>query len=338
VKTTKVLITGIGGLLGSTFARYLINKGGYEVIGIDNMIGGVEGNVPERATYIEGDITDTKLLTELCEGVDTVFHTAALPYEGLSVFSPAITVNSIVSGTVSVASACLANNVRLLINCSSMARYGDQLPPFTEDMQRKPVDPYGLAKAQAEEHLEMLHDIHGLNFVTVVPHNVIGVGQRYYDPFRNVVGIMINRALQGKPIVIYGDGEQKRSFSDVYDCIEAVYKMMITDRDISRQAYNIGPDDNEISIKQLAYKVGHYASIYPSFNHFPDRPREVKNAFCSSDKIRREFNYNASISLDKTLESMVAWIKGREPKDFEYHLPLEFVTEETPKTWTDKLI
>jgi len=338
VKTTKVLITGIGGLLGSTFARYLINKGGYEVIGIDNMIGGVEGNVPERATYIEGDITDTKLLTELCEGVDTVFHTAALPYEGLSVFSPAITVNSIVSGTVSVASACLANNVRLLINCSSMARYGDQLPPFTEDMQRKPVDPYGLAKAQAEEHLEMLHDIHGLNFVTVVPHNVIGVGQRYYDPFRNVVGIMINRALQGKPIVIYGDGEQKRSFSDVYDCIEAVYKMMITDRDISRQAYNIGPDDNEISIKQLAYKVGHYASIYPSFNHFPDRPREVKNAFCSSDKIRREFNYNASISLDKTLESMVDWIKGREPKDFEYHLPLEFVTEETPKTWTDKLI
>lgn len=338
MKTTKVLITGIGGLLGSTFARYLINKGGYEVVGIDNMIGGVEGNVPERATYIEGDITNTKLLTELCKGVDTVFHTAALPYEGLSVFSPAITVNSIVSGTVSIASACLANNVRLLINCSSMARYGEQLPPFTEDMQRKPVDPYGLAKAQAEEHLEMLHDIHGLNFVTVVPHNVIGVGQRYYDPFRNVVGIMINRALQGKPIVIYGDGEQKRSFSDVYDCIEAVYKMMITDRDISRQAYNIGPDDNEISIKQLAYKVGHYASIYPSFNHFPDRPREVKNAYCSSDKIRREFNYNASISLDKTLESMVAWIKGREPKDFEYHLPLEFVTEETPKTWTDKLI
>lgn len=338
MKTTKVLITGIGGLLGSTFARYLINKGGYEVVGIDNMIGGVEGNVPERATYIEGDITNTKLLTELCKGVDTVFHTAALPYEGLSVFSPAITVNSIVSGTVSVASACLANNVRLLINCSSMARYGEQLPPFTEDMQRKPVDPYGLAKAQAEEHLEMLHDIHGLNFVTVVPHNVIGVGQRYYDPFRNVVGIMINRALQGKPIVIYGDGEQKRSFSDVYDCIEAVYKMMITDRDISRQAYNIGPDDNEISIKQLAYKVGHYASIYPSFNHFPDRPREVKNAYCSSDKIRREFNYNASISLDKTLESMVAWIKGREPKDFEYHLPLEFITEETPKTWTDKLI
>lgn len=339
MKTTKVLITGISGLLGSTYARYLITKGGYEVIGIDNMIGGVEGNVPEKATYIRGDIQDTALLTELCEGVDTVFHTAALPYEGLSVFSPACTVNSIVSGTVSVASACLANKVRLLINCSSMARYGDQQPPFTEDMHRKPVDPYGLAKAQAEEHLEMLNEIHGLNFVTVVPHNVIGVGQRYYDPFRNVVGIMINRCIQGKPIVVYGDGEQKRSFSNVRDCIESVYKIMNSDReDIIGQAYNIGPDENEISIKQLAYKVGHHCSIYPSFNHFPDRPREVKNAYCSSDKVRREFNYNASISVDKTLEEMVAWIKGREPKEFEYHLPLEFTMDDTPKTWTDKLI
>jgi UDP-glucose 4-epimerase len=337
VKTKKVLITGIGGLLGSTFARYLINKGGYEVIGIDNMIGGVIGNVPEKATYIEGDITDTELMTKLCEGVDTVFHTAALPYEGLSVFSPAIVTQSIVFGTVSVASACLANNVRLLINCSSMARYGDQQPPFTENMQRKPVDPYGLAKAQAEEHLEMLNEIHGLNFITVVPHNVIGVGQRYYDPFRNVVGIMINRTLQGKPIIVYGDGEQKRSFSNVYDCIEAVYKIMISDRNISRQVFNIGPDDNEISIKQLAYKVGHFCEKYPNLQHFPDRPREVKNAYCSSDKIRKEFNYNASITVDQTLKDMVAWIKPQ-VRDFEYHLKLEFITDETPKTWTDKLI
>lgn len=334
---TKVVITGISGLLGSTYARYLITKGGYEVVGIDNMIGGVEGNVPEKAEYIRGDIQDTALLTEVCKDADCVFHTAALPYEGLSVFSPAITTNSIVSGTVSVASACLSNEVRLLINCSSMARYGDQIPPFTEDMLRKPVDPYGLAKAQAEEHLELLNEIHGLNFVTVVPHNVIGKGQRYYDPFRNVVGIMINRVLQGKPIVVYGDGEQKRSFSNVYDCIEAVFKIMTSNRDIAKQVYNIGPDDNEISIKQLAYKVGHFCEKYPNLQHFPDRPREVKNAFCSSDKIRQEFNYNAAITVDQTLKDMISWIKPQ-VRDFEYHLPLEFTTDETPKTWTDKLI
>jgi UDP-glucose 4-epimerase len=334
---TKVFITGIAGLLGSTFARYLINQGGYEVTGIDNGIGGIDENVPEKATYIKGDILDIELLKKHMEGADTVFHAASLPYEGLSIFSPTVTATSIVSGTLAVAMATLHCKVRLLINCSSMARYGDLVPPFTEDMEPKPADPYGLAKLQAEQHLEMLSDIHGLNYVTVVPHNVIGIGQRYFDPFRNVVGIMINRICQNKSLIIYGDGEQKRSFSNVLDCIKAVEQLMISSKDLCRQVYNIGPDDNEISIKQLAYKIGHFAEVYPALQHFPDRPNEVKNAFCSSAKIQKEFNYVAAISADKTIQEMVNWIKPR-VRDFEYHLPLELITDKTPKTWTDKLI
>ena len=334
---TKVFITGIAGLLGSSFARYLINQGGYEVVGIDNGIGGIDSNVPEKAIYIKGDILGIELLKEHMEGADTVFHTASLPYEGLSVFSPTITATSIVSGTLAVAMAALHCKVRLFINCSSMARYGDQVPPFTEDMPTKPVDPYGLAKVQAEEHLKLLSDIHGLHYVTVVPHNVIGVGQRYFDPFRNVVGIMINRVCQGKSIIVYGDGEQKRSFSNVLDCIKAVEQIMNSAKDIGQQVYNIGPDDNEISIKQLAYRIGHHAEVYPALQHFPDRPNEVKNAYCSSAKISAEFNYKAAISADQTIKEMVEWIKPR-VRDFEYHLPLELITDKTPKTWTDKLI
>lgn len=333
----KVFITGISGLLGSSMARHLINNG-HEVVGIDNMIGGVEGNVPELAEYIKGDILDTELLKKSMKGCEVVFHTAALPYEGLSVFSPTITASSIVSGTISTAVAAIDNKIRLFINCSSMARYGDQTPPFTEDMSPKPVDPYGLAKVQAEQHLKILNEIHGLNYLTVVPHNVIGVGQRYYDPFRNVVGIMINRVLHRKPIIVYGDGEQKRSFSNVLDCIRAIYRMMESTRtDLCGEVYNIGPDDNEISIKELAYKVGHHCSVYPNLEHFPDRPVEVKNAFCSSQKVRDEWNYNATITVDQTIQEMVSWIRPIK-REFEYHLPLEFVTDKTPKTWTERLI
>lgn len=334
----RVFITGISGLLGSSLAKHLTTFTDYEVVGIDNMIGGVEGNVPDAATYVEGDILDTELLKEKMAGCDVVFHAAALPYEGLSVFSPTITATSIVSGTLSVAMAALHNNVRLMINCSSMARYGDQQPPFTEDMPTKPVDPYGLAKVQAEQHLQMLSDIHGLNYVTVVPHNVIGIGQRFYDPFRNVVGIMINRALHNRNIIVYGDGEQKRSFSNVRDCIEAIVRIMESNReDLCGQVYNIGPDDNEISIKDLAFKVLHHCEQYRSLEHFPDRPNEVKNAYCSSDKIRKEFNYNAKVSVDETIKEMVGWIKPIK-REFEYHLPLELITEKTPKTWTDRLM
>ncbi len=334
----RVFITGISGLLGSTMAKYLLAKGEYEVVGIDNMIGGVEGNVPDAAEYHRGDILDLDLLKEIMSGCDAVFHTASLPYEGLSVFSPTITTTSIVSGTVAVAMAALHNNVRILVNCSSMARYGDQKPPFTEDMPTKPVDPYGLAKVQAEQHLEMLSQIHGLNYVTVVPHNVIGVGQRYYDPFRNVVGIMINRVLNHKNIIVYGDGEQKRSFSNVRDCIEAVHRIIESNRtDLCGQVYNIGPDENEITINDLAGKVIYHCEEYRSIDYYPDRPREVKNAFCSSDKIRSEFNYNAAVPMEQTVKEMVDWIRPIK-KDFEYHLPLELVTEQTPKTWTEKLI
>jgi len=333
----RVFITGISGLLGSTMARHLITNG-HEVVGIDNMIGGVEGNVPELAEYIKGDILDTELMKKSMKGCEIVFHTASLPYEGLSVFSPTITASSIVSGTISTAIAALDNNVRLFINCSSMARYGNQTPPFTEDMMPKPVDPYGLAKVQAEQHLKILSEIHGLNYLTVVPHNVIGVGQRYYDPFRNVVGIMINRTLHRKPIIVYGDGEQKRSFSNVLDCIRAIYRMMESTRtDLCGEVYNIGPDDNEISIKELAYKVGHHCSVYPNLEHFPDRPVEVKNAFCSSQKVRDEWNYNATITVDQTIQEMVNWIRPIK-REFEYHLPLELITDKTPKTWTERLI
>ena len=333
----KVFITGISGLLGSTLAKYLLAKGGYTIIGIDNGIGGVEDNLPADVTYYNADILDTAFLKTIMEGVDVVFHAAALPYEGLSVFSPTITTTSIVSGTVSVAIAVLHNKVRLMINCSSMARYGDQTPPFTEDMVTKPVDPYGLAKVQAEQHLAMLAKIHGLNYVTVVPHNVIGIGQRYFDPFRNVVGIMINRTLQEKPIVVYGDGEQKRSFSNAVDCIKAVENIMLSDRHLTGQIYNIGPDNNEISIKQLATIICKEAGKEVVLQHFPDRPIEVKNAYCSSDKIRKEFNYNAVITVEQTIYQMVQWIKPR-VRAFEYHLPLELITDKTPKTWTEQLI
>ena len=131
----------------------------------------------------------------------------------------------------------------------------------------------------------MLSQIHGLQYVTVVPHNVIGTGQRFYDPFRNVVGIMINRCLHHKPIIVYGDGEQKRSFSNVYDCIRAVHRIMESTRtDLCGQVYNIGPDENEITIKELAYKVGHFCQVYLTYNTFLTDLQKSKMLFAQAKK------------------------------------------------------
>jgi UDP-glucose 4-epimerase len=332
----KVFITGVAGLLGSNLAKHLIAKN-VEVVGVDNLVGGIKSNIPPAVQFHSTNILSTDTIKQLMWGCDVVAHCAALPYEGLSVFSPKLAVESIVTGTVSVASAAIANNVKRFINFSSMARYGHAHPPFMETHITHPVDPYGLAKLHAEQHLKLLSQIHGLNYTTVVPHNVIGVGQRYYDPFRNVVGIMINRILSNKSIIVYGDGEQKRSFSDVSDCIDAVYKIMVSERDLCGEVYNIGPDKNEITINQLAQKIANKAGKSLKIDYFPDRPTEVKNAYCSSYKINKQFNYNASVPLDTTLDRMIAWIKPI-LKPFDYHLPLEIVNDETPKTWKDKII
>ena len=100
-----------------------------------------------------------------------------------------------------------------------MARYGKVDPPFKETDNPNPVDPYGISKLAAEKILINICETHNIEYNIAVPHNIIGDKQRYNDPFRNVASIMINLMLQNKRPIIYGDGEQKRSFSDIEDCI-----------------------------------------------------------------------------------------------------------------------
>ena len=208
----KVFVTGVAGFLGSHLAEKLVNLG-HEVIGIDNMLGGYEDNVPKNIEFHKGDCCDFEKVQSIMKGVDVVYHCAATAHEGLSVFSPfEITKNNYLA-SVSIFSAAVNEKVKRIIFCSSMARYGDQQTPFTEDMSPKPVDPYGISKVAAEDVLKNLCDLNNIEWVIAVPHNIIGPRQIYTDPYRNVVSIFLNRMLQGKPPIVYGDGEKKRCFS-----------------------------------------------------------------------------------------------------------------------------
>lgn len=336
----KIYITGIAGLVGSNLAKRLIGKG-YYIKGCDSLIGGYESNIPVDSRYCEWDnldILDNESLAQSMQGCEAVIHAAALAYEGLSVFSPKLVMENIHIGTVSVASAMIQNNIKKLIHCSSMARYGAQTAPFTEDLPLKPEDPYGLAKTQAEISLKMLSDIHGFKYYIAVPHNIIGVGQRYDDPFRNVIAIFINRLLQSKPIFIYGDGQQKRSISYIQDCVNPIIQLLETNEFPNGEVFNIGPDDNEMTIKELGYLVAHHCNIYPSVEYLPGRPREVKYAWCSSSKAKKYLNYKTQTKLNDGLKEMINWVKTRGVLPFNYSLPIEIINDSTPKTWTQKLI
>jgi UDP-glucose 4-epimerase len=170
-----------------------------------------------------------------------------------------------------------------------------------------------------------------------VPHNIVGPRQRYDDPFRNVMSIMINRNLHGKPSIIYGDGEQTRCFSYVQDCINCLEKMSL-DPKITSQIINIGPEDGTISINELAKVVAECTGMKDSPIYMPDRPREVKHAHCSAGKAKRLLNFKPVTVVSEAVKETVSFIKNRGLLEFDYAYPIEIRTKKTPKTWTDKLI
>lgn len=337
-----IAITGCAGLIGSHLVqRFLDLK--YAVIGIDNGIGGYLTNMPVHSDfqYFPIDILDNKKIKEVFESnkPDIVIHCAALAHEGLSVFSPKVITENIYSGTISIASAAIATGVSLFINTSSMARYGDAEAPFLETTKPSPADPYGLAKLQAEQQLNLLSKIHNIQVIHMVPHNVCGPHQCYSDPFRNVLSIFANRMLHEKPVYVYGDGTQQRSFSHVDDCVDA-YVSVIENRNniASGEVFNIGPDHgSEISINKLVTIVGKYFNISPSVINLPERPCEVKDAWVDTTKAKKVLNYSTKNTTEDVVRDTVTWIKNNPRREFNYHLDVEIVNDSTPKTWTEKL-
>jgi UDP-glucose 4-epimerase len=333
----KVLITGVAGFIGSHLADEFLKRG-YEVYGIDNLIGGYEDNVPAGVTWWNADLGDFDAVAPMFEGIDLVVHTACTAYEGLSVFSPAlVTRNTSHIATVAV-SASIKAGVKKFVHMSSMARYGTQdIVPFTEDMTPKPQDPYGIAKYATELLIKNLCETHGMDYVILVPHNIIGPRQKYDDPFRNVASIMINRMLQGKQPIIYGDGSQMRCFSFMQDVIDPL--MIACETDVANgKVVNIGPDESFVTINQLAEIIASILQMDLEPIYMPGRPQEVKHANCSADLARKLLGYETKTTLAQGLIQLVDYIMMRGPKEFNYHLPLEFITDKTPRTWVDRLM
>jgi len=333
----RVMVTGVAGFMGSHLADALI-KNGHQVVGIDNLIGGYRSNVPDGVKFIEEDLLNLDSIKPHFEQIDLVLHTACTAYEGLSVFSPALVTNNTFQITSTTLSASVAAGVKKIVYMSSMARYGTQNQvPFSEEMNPNPQDPYGIAKYASELLVKNISETHGLKFSIVVPHNIIGPRQKYDDPFRNVASIMTNRMLSGKQPIIYGDGNQKRCFSFMTDVVEPLIKICETNV-ADGLVVNIGPDEEFLTINELAENLAKIINFPLDPIYMPDRPQEVKDANCSADLARKILNYKTTTDLDTGLRSLVQWIEESGSKEFSYHLPLEIINESTPRTWKDKLI
>jgi|TARA_B110000285_G_scaffold63268_1_gene72729 UDP-glucose 4-epimerase len=333
----KILITGSLGFVGSHLAKRY-HSTGHKVVGIDNGIGGYDDNLTEVQT-LRIDCCNQSALDQLFarEKFDIVIHAACTAYEGLSVVSPVLVTRNTYDATVNVLTASIKHNIKRFVYMSSMARYGKQQPPFTEDMKPAPEDPYGIAKVAAEDTVKCLCEVNNIDWSIVVPHNIYGPNQVYDDPFRNVVSIFLHRNLQGKPCIIYGDGEQKRCFSYIDDTLQ-IFDRIVFDTKAVGQIFNLGPDEDYISINELADLTANATGYNGLHQYMPGRPKEVKYATCSSNKIREYFNYKTEVKIKDGITQTLDYIQKRGIRKFNYSLPIEIENEHTPQTWTKKLI
>jgi UDP-glucose 4-epimerase len=336
VSGQRVFITGIAGFLGSHIAERCLAEG-YSVSGCDNLSGGYLDNVPKGAELYQIDCNDFTALAPLLKEIDIVYHCAATAYEGLSVFSPHWVTQNVVTATTGVVSAAAAGAVKRFVLCSSMARYGTNAVPFSEDMVPAPQDPYGIAKWSAERLLANIAQTHGMEWVVAVPHNIIGPRQRYDDPYRNVAAIFINLMLQGRQPYIYGDGKQKRCFSFVSDVVEPLLRMATDDRCVG-EIINIGPDDEFVTINELAATIARLLDFDLQPQRIASRPQEVFFANCCADKARRLLNYQPKVKLEEGLAVMIDWIKSRGSRPFLHNVHLEINGSLAPQTWSKKIL
>ncbi|HUB48644.1 MAG TPA: NAD-dependent epimerase/dehydratase family protein, partial [Acetobacteraceae bacterium] len=253
-----------------------------------------------------------------------------------SLFSPHFVTQNIIGASVAVFSAAAANRAKRIVFCSSMARYGALEPPFTEDQSPKPQDPYGIGKLAAERLLQNLCETHELEYAIAVPHNIIGPRQKWDDPFRNVASIMINLMLQGRQPIIYGTGKQQRCFSFIDDCLYCLKEMAFRSNVVG-EVINIGPDEETVTINELAERIANHLQFNLNPIYMPGRPQEVEHATCSSEKARELLGYKTTVDLDTGLAQMIEAIKKRGVRDFKYHIGLEIINDKTPRTWKERI-
>lgn len=329
---TRVLVTGAAGFIGSHVADHCLQLG-FDVVCVDDLSGGFIENVPAGADFSRGSVTDPDFVSSLFKGAgfDYVYHLAAYAAEGLSHFIRRFNYDVNLMGSINLINQAVLHGVRCVVFTSSIAVYGANQTPMSEDLTPRPEDPYGISKYAIELDLEAARRMFGLEFVVFRPHNVYGERQNIADKYRNVIGIFMNQVMNGEPMTIFGDGLQSRAFSHI-DNVAPVIAQGPLVREAQGQIYNVGAD-RPYTILELAQEVAGAFGVECRVEHLPPR-QEVVHAFASHDKARRTFELSSLVPLKEGISRMANWAKQRgalQPVKFEkVEIPINL-----PPAWAE---
>lgn len=328
----NVLVTGGAGFIGSHVAEILGNDG-YKVLVLDDLSGGYLENIYslKNVEFIQGSITDYSLINTLFEKYqfENVYHFAAYAAEGLSHFIKRYNYENNLVGSVNLINSAINHGAKKFVFTSSIAVYGKNQLPMTEDLTPNPEDSYGISKLAVEKELEISHKMFGLEYIIFRPHNVYGERQNIWDRYRNVIGIFINQVLHGKPLTLFGDGTQTRAFTYIGD-IAPIIAHSVRYPEATNSIFNVGSDE-VTTVGNLASLIMKSMNVDLPITYLEER-NEVKHAFPSHNKLKTVFSPPPPVSLEDGLHKMIKWARTAPSKEVKNFTEIE-IRKNLPPSW-----
>jgi len=292
----RVLVTGGAGFIGGALVDSLRGEADVRVLDINP-----DPNPPSDIEVIEGDIRDPDAVTAAMDGVDTVFHQAALVSVADSVDRPMASHTINATGTLQVLEAAREHDARVVV-ASSAAVYGDpDSVPVAESASLDPTSPYGVDKLTIDHYTRLYHELYGLETVALRYFNVYGPGQTGGD-YAGVIDAFTEQARTGEPITVHGDGEQTRDFVHIDDVVRA--NRLAATTDTVGTAYNVGTGDT-VTIRKLAEKIRASVGGEPEIVHTEAREADIRHSQADISRAREQLGYEPTVDLDRGLDTLV---------------------------------
>jgi UDP-glucose 4-epimerase len=316
MKDQRVLITGGAGLIGSHIADLLVAEEAREIVVVDNFVRGRRENLAAaiasgRVTIVEGDIRDIKLLREVMQGIDVLFHQAAIRITQCAE-EPRLALEVLADGTFNVLETAVAAKVRKVVAASSASVYGmaDEFPTTENQHPYNNRTFYGAAKVFNEGILRSFNDMYGLPYVGLRYFNVYGPRMDIYGAYTEVLIRWMERAAAGKPLLIFGDGSQTMDFVFSEDIARA--NILAAKSPVSDIVLNVA-SGVETSLNDLAYALRRVMGSSAAIEYGPERktnpvPRRLADTALAANTI----GFRASIALEEGLRRLVAWWRAQQ--------------------------
>jgi len=310
--TGTVLITGGAGFIGSHIASAMLQSGA-RVRVLDDLSTGHRENIDEiggGVDFIHGSVADEDLLAKVLDGVEVVFHEAAIPSVPRSVEAPRQSHIASVDGTFSLLLAARDKKVRRVVYAASSSAYGDQPTlPKSEQMLPDPLSPYAVAKLVGEYYCQVFTRVYGLETVSLRYFNVFGPRQDPGSQYSGVVSRFISALLSGEQPVIYGDGEQSRDFTYIENVVAANLSAAEA-KDAAGKVINVA-NGERITLNQLLAELKELTGNHDvKVKYLEPRVGDVRHSLADISLARQLLNYESKVDLREGLQRTIDWWKS----------------------------